>query len=101
MAVTETTRAYAQGNDLAYQAAGIPGMAYHPPAHVNCRCDTAVRRLRKQNQWVVVWLTERDDVVCQRRLLTPWGEVIGCKALHGTIISQGEWLGKKFSEVAL
>ena len=30
MAVTETTRAYAQGNDLAYQAAGIPGMAGYP-----------------------------------------------------------------------
>lgn len=99
MAVTETTRAYAEGNNLAYQAAGVPGMAFKPPAHINCRCDTAVRRLRRKNEWVVVWLTERDGLVCQRTVQTPWGPVAGCKALHGLIISQGDYLGQKFSEI--
>jgi hypothetical protein len=99
VAVTETTRAYSEGNDIAYQAVGIPGMAFKPPSHPQCRCTSGVRRLRSKNQWVVVWYTERDSLVCKRPIKVPWGEVAGCGGLHGVIISQGEYLGRKFSEV--
>ena len=99
VAITETTRAYAEGNDLAYQAAGVPPMAFKYPAHVGCRCNSGIKRLRSKNEWVTVWLTERDGLVCTRTIQTPWGPVEGCKALHGVIISQGDFLGRKFSEV--
>jgi hypothetical protein len=98
--VTEITRVFAEGNDIAFRAAGLPGMAFKPPAHVRCRCNTAVRRLPTRNQWVVIWLTERDGLVCTRTVHTPFGDVAGCRALHGVIISQGEYLGRKFSEVS-
>lgn len=97
-AVTEVTRAVAQGNDVAFRAAGIPRMAFMPPGHVNCRCDEGPRRL-KNGDWVVLWYTERDDLVCRRPIRTPWGEVAGCRALHGVVISEGPYLGKQFSEV--
>ena len=99
VAVTETTRCVAEGNNIAYKAAGIPGMAYKPPSHPRCRCDSAVRRL-PGGVYVVVWLTERDSLTCIRPITTPWGEVAGCRALQGVIISEGEYLGKKYSEVA-
>ena len=100
VAITETTRAISEGNDLAYKAAGVPPMAYKPPAHPNCRCTTAVKHIRSSNEWVVVWVTEQDGVVCTKPLIVPWGTVGGCHALQGVIISQGEHLGKKFGDVA-
>lgn len=99
MAVTETTRAYAEGNDLTYQAAGIPRAVFKPPLHVNCRCDIGVYRIRSKNQWVVVWLTERDGVVCKTPHQTPWGLVQGCAAMHKVVISEGEYLGRKFEDL--
>ena len=99
VAVTETTRAYAAGNDLAYQSVGIPPIAFLPPLHVNCRCDTGVRRIRSANAWVVVWYTDSDSLVCHTVHDAPWGPVAGCRDMHLRIISEGPWLGKKFGEV--
>lgn len=98
--VTETTRAFAEGNNLAFKAAGIPGMAFKPPAHPNCRCDTAVKRIPGTHDWVVVWYTEHDSLVCVKTVHTPWGDVDGCRGMHGIVISEGPFLGRRYSEVA-
>lgn len=94
VAVTETTRAYAEGNNIAHIRAGVPAAAYKPPAHPNCYCTLSVRRLRSTNEWVQVWYTNVDEKVCRQPLETPWGTVSGCRALHGVIVSEGEHLGK-------
>lgn len=104
VAITETTRAVAQGNIIGYtQAGAVPPpdfmgpdnimRPFGPPGHVNCRCDTAF--VRYNDQYLIVWLTNRDDLVCQRMIRTPWGVVRGCRALHGVCISQGDYLGKR------
>lgn len=93
VAVTETTRAYAQGNDLAHSQAGIAKAAYLPPAHINCRCDLAVMRYR--NTWIQFWATNHDEVVCTQPLTTPWGTVSGCRDLNGVCVSEGPHLGTK------
>jgi hypothetical protein len=97
-ATTEVTRAYAQGNDIAFQQVDIPAMLMKPPLHVNCRCSTAVKRIRSKNAWVAVWYTNNDELVCTRSIQTILGRVDGCSAMHNRIISGGEWFGKKFSE---
>jgi hypothetical protein len=98
IAITETTRAFAEGNKLAYTRAGLPSVAYHAPAHVNCRCTDAARRL-KNGEYVITWITNRDDLVCSRPVSTPWGTVDGCRGLHDVVISDGPYMGKKFGEV--
>lgn len=99
-AVTETTRAFAAGNDLAYQAVGIQPMLYKPPLHTNCRCDTAVKLVKSSNTWVTVWLTNNDELVCTRPVNTgtALGTVDGCRGMHNRIISAGPYFGKKFSD---
>lgn len=99
VAVTEATRAFASGNNVAYQRAGLPAMAVHAPAHVNCRCGERVVRLG--DEWVIVWATNRDDLVCKRTLRMPWGEVKGCRDLHNRIISVGPYLGQKLSDIRI
>jgi hypothetical protein len=93
IAVTETTRAAAQGEAIIYQEAGIGQVLYNPPGHPGCRCWTAVVRRAGVN--LVVWKTNRDEVVCRQKLSTPWGAVEGCRALHNTVISAGELAGQK------
>lgn len=103
IAVTETTRATAQGNILAFTEAGAqpPPMwtdrtgtrPFGPTLHPRCRCDTAM--VRYKDIWLIVWYTNRDEMVCRRPSDTPWGVVNGCRALHGVCISQGEFLGRK------
>jgi hypothetical protein len=97
IAVTETTRAFSRGNGILYELADIPKMAYEPPAHTNCRCDSRVVRIK--DKWLVVWLSLRDELTCIRPIETPWGVVAGCRALHNVIISEGEWLGRKYTDV--
>ncbi len=105
--VTEVTRAAAQGNYLVYQQAGVTlpplfdsGLGtqepFGPPAHPRCRCWPRVIRL-PDNSWVVVWSTNRDELVCRRSILTPWGEVEGCRALHNVVLSAGPYLGLPLS----
>ena len=102
--ITEVTRAVAQGNLLAFTQAGVtaPPMwsdptgerMYGPPApHPNCRCDVGM--VRHEGKLVVVWFTNKDDLVCRQEIETPWGTVMGCRALQGVCISTGEYLGKK------
>lgn len=100
IAVTETTRAYAQGNAIAYQRAGVPRLLYNNPAHPNCRCTTGIRRL-PNGDLVAVWYTNRDELVCHSPVDTgtSLGIVEGCRALHGVIVSEGQYFGKKWSEV--
>ena len=99
VAVTETTRAYAEGNRLAYLQAGLPNIAYNNPAHPNCRCSTGARRIRSSNEWVICWETDNDELVCDQDLDTPWGTVAGCQALQDVIVSYGSYLGRKFEDV--
>jgi hypothetical protein len=97
IATTETTRAYAEGSDLARQEAGLPATAYNPPAHPGCRCWPSPAMLAN-GDWVVTWQTNRDEVVCKQPLMTPWGEVAGCRGLHGHVISEGAYLGMTLDE---
>jgi hypothetical protein len=97
VSVTETTRAYAEGNNIAHVRAGVPSALYKPPAHPNCYCTLSVRRLRKANLWVQVWYTNNDEKVCRQSLDTPWGVVSGCRALNGIIVSEGAHLGEHYS----
>lgn len=100
IAETEATRIYAEGSDQAYQASGIPPMAIKAPAHVRCRCYHQPKRL-KNGDWVVVWYTVRDERVCVQDLDVPWQvePVKGCRGLHGLVISQGQYLGQKYTDI--
>lgn len=95
--VTEVTNSYSEGRELAYADGGIPTAVYKPTAHVNCRCwDAAI--LLADNTWVVVWRTNRDELVCKQPLDTPWGVVGGCRGLENIVISPGEFLGENLRE---
>ncbi len=98
VATTETTACYAQGEAIVYQSLGIPRAVFLPPGHPRCRCWTSVKRL-KSGELVVVWLTNRDEVVCRTPIQTPWGRVKGCRAMHNVVISEGPYLGRKVSEI--
>jgi hypothetical protein len=101
IAVTETTAAYANGEALAFQEAGIGQAAFLPPGHPRCRCWTTARRVRvgEEATWVILWQTNRDEIVCQTPITTPWGTVEGCRALHNVVISEGPYLGRKAGEL--
>lgn len=96
IAVTEATRAFAQGAIEGYIEAGLPPVAFAPPAHPQCRCWPRPVRL-PNGDWVIVWQTNRDELVCQRDVETPWGVVSGCGALDTVVISQGPYLGLKLA----
>ncbi len=49
--------------------------------------------LLSNNIWVVIWRTNRDELVCKQPLDTPWGVVGGCLGLEDIVISPGEFLG--------
>lgn len=90
---TEVTRATNAGDALMYESAGIGKVVFPPPGHVNCRCFTSPKRYR--GVWVIVWETDRDEVVCTSPISTPWGVVEGCHALQNVVISEGDYLGQK------
>lgn len=96
IAETEATRAYAEGNDRAWTAAGVQPAMYKPPAHVRCRCYPQPYRM-SDGTMVQVWYTARDERVCVQPLRVPWSArpVKGCKALHRVVISRGDYLGTK------
>lgn len=97
--VTEITNSYEAGHEAGYEAAGFPSVAYGPVAHPRGRCWTAAEAL-PNNEFVIVWRTNRDSLVCKRPLETPWGEVEGCAALENVIVSEGPWLGWRFRDAA-
>ena len=98
IAVTEVTRAYGEGKEKAYAEAGIPPRAYNEPAHPRGRCWTAAELL-PNGEWVVVWRTSQDELVCKQPLETPWGTVMGCEDLDDRVVSVGPWLGMKLYDV--
>lgn len=97
-AVTESTRAFAQGDAIVYQEAGLPNMVIYPPDNdVNCRCWTSPAQL-PNGDWVITWQTERDSKVRRDPKDTPWGVVEGHYGLQNVVISEGPYLGMKLSE---
>lgn len=105
VAVTAVTWHHTQRTYEDYAHAGVqmPPMTqngaelFGPPAHRRCRCWTKVVRL-PDNSWVIVWSTNRDDLVCRESLAVPWGKVMGCRDLHNRIISDGMYLGLTLDE---
>ncbi len=98
IAATEVTRAYAQGESLANKEAGLPEIAFSPPAHPSCRCFPS-NVLLGRDVWITVWQTRRDEVVCKTaRINTPWGRVLGCRDMHNRVISAGPSLGQTIGE---
>lgn len=93
IAQTESTSAFALGNVMAWEAAGVQPAAFRPAAHPGCRCYLQPYRL-PDGARVMVWYTAHDERVCTRPVETPWGTVAGCRALHGVIVSRGAWLGQ-------
>ena len=66
IAVTEATRAYAEGSFTGYEAAGFnrrPPEADRPPAHPGCRCWVSLAQ-PEPGLWEYVWLTAVDESVC-------------------------------------
>lgn len=95
--ITEATRAFAQGDNLTYQAAGLPALGYNPPAHPRCRCLTRPVRL-DSGMWIIVWTTRRDEMVCVKPVETAFGVIVGCRELHNRVISEGPYFGKTLAE---
>ena len=68
IAVTEATRAYAEGSFTLYEQAGFntrPPEADRPPAHVRCRCFVSLAEV-KPGEWHYIWYTVQDERVCPR-----------------------------------
>ncbi len=97
IARTETTRATAAGRNEGRVAAGLPTTVMAPPLHPRCRGGDS-QELLDDGTWVVTWLTRRDEVVCRQKYQTPLGEVEGCRAMHGRIISEGKYLGWQITD---
>jgi hypothetical protein len=87
IASSEVTRAYDEANDLVRQSVGLPRAEKKAPAHPACRCATRPVLL-PNDEWVTVWYTVRDDRVCKQPLSTPWGRAVGCRGLHGMVVSE-------------
>jgi hypothetical protein len=101
IAQTEITRAYAQGEAMAYEremglvAAVLPVEDSHP----GCYCWLSVKRAG--NQQFIVWQTNKDDRVCDQDLDMPWGTVGGCQAMDNIVVSEGDYLGEDFDSIDL
>lgn len=93
IAVTESTNLYAQGNNQAWEAAGVEPAIFLPTLHPNCRCYPQPWRM-PDGTWVVVWYTARDERVCKKEYPTPWGVVKGCKGMHKRVVSGGQYGGR-------
>jgi len=78
IAVTEATRAYAEGSFATYEQAGFnrrPPEADRPPAHPGCRCWVSLSE-SDPGVWEYVWLTavgERVCPICAPRHMTSIG----------------------------
>lgn len=94
---TEVTTAYGEANELIRQSVGLPPALYKEPAHIRCRCWTRAVLL-PNGEWVVVWQTAYDEIVCITPLETPWGTVNGCQGLHSMIVSEN-YGGQKLDAV--
>lgn len=101
VAVTETTRAFAEGNDIVYQGIGIGATLIKPPQHPNCRCTIIAKRVKSSNSWVSVWETVNDEITCTRPIETgtSLGTVEGCHALQGMVVSMGDYFGEYFDDL--
>jgi hypothetical protein len=95
IAITEATNVYAESNANAWQSMGVLPATFKPSGHVRCRCWLTTKKLEDGTR-VMVWQTARDDLVCVQDIETPWGTVKGCRELHNTIVSEGDYLGKKW-----
>lgn len=67
IAVTEATRAYAEGSFTLYEQAGFntrPPAGDRPPAHPRCRCWVSLAET-SPGSWDYVWNTAQDELVCE------------------------------------
>ena len=85
IAATEVTRAYDEANDIARQSVGLPATVFKAPAHPRCRCSTHPMLL-ETGEWVIVWYTANDELVCTQPIKTPWGVIDGCGGLSGMVV---------------
>lgn len=99
IAQTESTNAFAQGNQRAWQAADVARAIYLPSAHPGCRCRVQPVKL-PDGSMGVRWMTVEDERVCTQPLQTPWGTVAGCRDLDNTVVSQGKYLGQHLAPTA-
>jgi hypothetical protein len=97
IATTEVTRAFDEANDLVRQRVGLPAADVKAPAHPRCRCYT--RPVFVDGEWLIVWNTVRDELVCKQPLSMPWGRVAGCREMHTRVVGGPSGLiGKTLSE---
>lgn len=96
IAQTEATTSFANSNNLAWASAGYAKAVFLPgrDSHPNCRCWPQPYTLDDGTK-VIVWYTADDEKVCEEPLDTPWGTVLGCRDLHGVVISEGDHLGEQ------
>jgi len=99
IAVTEATNTYAEANSAAWSEAGYGAAGFRPAAHVSCRCYLQPYKLPDGSK-VQVWYTARDEHVCKQPLAVPWKAepAKGCRELHTTVVSQGEYVGMKLAD---
>ena len=65
IAMTETTRAYAEGNIATWKASGMADYApaTKPPAHPNCRCSLSLVE-ESDGSWQYIWNAANDELMC-------------------------------------
>jgi ADP-ribose pyrophosphatase YjhB (NUDIX family) len=98
IAQTETTRAFAEGNVLAWKELGYSDPAIKPPLHPRCRCALYPKKL-KDGSKVLVWRTAFDERVCEQDYHAPWGVVHGCGGMHMLVVSNGPYMGQKVTDL--
>lgn len=96
IAQTESTNAFASGNNIAWTAAGVAPAAFHPAAHPGCRCRLQPKRL-PDGRMGMVWMTAEDERVCTSPVRVPWraDTLDGCRELNQMVVSHGDYLGQK------
>jgi len=65
IAMTETTRAYNEGNIAGWKEAGLADREpeERPPLHPGCRCTLSITEA-SSGDWVYIWNTGNDEIVC-------------------------------------
>ena len=65
IAMTETTRAYAEGNIATWRASGLADHepSTKPPAHPNCRCSLSLVE-ESDGSWQYIWNAANDELMC-------------------------------------
>jgi len=66
IASTEVTRAFSEGFQRWGGQSGLDVIpaSEAPPKHPRCRCSLSLRR-RADGKWVYIWMTARDERVCE------------------------------------